>query len=94
MLLEGFHCSFQLILSFEEYYHSYKSFLFKRFLLLIIVVGYKEDPWYLESVASVSPHADFGDWDRLKKWERDRIGVKHLKQKVVYKFYRRKTVGN
>ena len=53
-----------------------------------LVVVMKEEPWYLQAEALVSPH-NFGN---LKEWESDRQGPAQLSQKVTYKFYEVKKV--
>jgi len=46
----------------------------------------KEEPWYLQSEALVSPH-NFSVG--IKTWERDRQGPAQLSQKVTYQFYKK-----
>ncbi len=50
-----------------------------------LVVVIKEEPWYLQTEALVSPHKfSVG----IKTWERDRQGPAQLSQKVTYQFYK------
>lgn len=52
-----------------------------------LVVVIKEEPWYLQAEALVSPHTfSVG----AREWERDRQGPAQLSQKVTYQFYRMK----
>lgn len=51
-----------------------------------MIVVMKEEPWYLQTEALVSPHK-FSEG--LKTWERDRQGPAQLSQKVTYQFYRK-----
>jgi hypothetical protein len=50
-----------------------------------LIVVMKEEPWYLQTEALVSPHK-FSEG--LKTWERDRQGPAQLSQKVTYQFYK------
>lgn len=70
---------------YEHRLYSWGDTLSKNLLVIM-----EEEPWYLDTTASVSPNAKFGDWDDFKKWERERFATKQLKQKVVYKFYRKR----
>ena len=49
------------------------------------VVVMKEEPWYLQAEALVSPH-DFSVG--FKTWEHDRQGPAQLSQSVTYQFYK------
>lgn len=50
-----------------------------------IVVVMKEESWYLQAEALVSPH-QFSEG--FKTWEKDRQGPAQLSQKVIYEFYK------
>jgi hypothetical protein len=52
-----------------------------------LIVVMKEEPWYLQTEALVSPHK-FSEG--LKTWERDRQGPAQLSQKVTYQFYKKR----
>lgn len=49
------------------------------------VVVMKEEPWYLQAEALVSPHS-FNEG--FKTWEKDRQGPAQLSQTVTYQFYK------
>lgn len=50
-----------------------------------VIVVMKEEPWYLQAEALVSPHLfNVG----FKTWEKDRQGPAQLKQTVTYQFYK------
>lgn len=51
-----------------------------------LIVVLKEQPWYLQGEALVSPHSFSAG---LKTWEKDRQGPAQLSQTVVYQFYRK-----
>ncbi len=50
-----------------------------------LVVVMKEDPWYLQAEAVVSPHPFTVGFT---KWDRDRTGPAQISQPVRYRFYR------
>lgn len=52
-----------------------------------LVVVLKEEPWYLQAEAVVSPHTFAVGFS---KWDKDRTGPAQLSQSATYKFYRLK----
>ena len=53
-----------------------------------LIVVMKEEPWYLQAEALVSPHSTFLSLEDLKRWETDREGPAQIMQRVTYQFYR------
>lgn len=52
-----------------------------------LIVVLKEEPWYLQAEAVVSPHTFAVGFD---VWDKDRTGPAQISQKATYKFYRTK----